>query len=162
MQVYSMDTSDWTAFWDRWKDIIAKIPGKKEEMLRRIGEAVQEEVRRAIDETGVNDAHGRVKSWQNPYLGSGRGYVAVRSDSTKVLSASGTGKPVNVGALTNYLESGHKVRLPSGRAERYVPRARMTSVPGAHFYRIAGISADRIARDAAKSFLDEIGKELKT
>ena len=161
MQEYSMDTSDWTTFWDHWKDTIGKIPGKKEEMLNRIGEAVQEEIRRAIDETDVNDAHGRVKSWQNPHLGSGRGYVAVRSDSVKVRSAGGAGEPVNAGALTNYLESGHKVRLPSGRAKRYVPRARMTSVPGAHFYRIAGISADKIARSAAQALLDEIGKELK-
>ena len=162
MQERFIDTSDWTAFWDRWKDTIAKIPGKKEEMLNRIGEAVQEAIRRAIDETGVNDAHGRVKSWQNPHLGSGRGYVAVRSDSAEVRSAGGAGKPVNAGALTNYLESGHKVRLPSGRAERYVPRLRVDSVPGAHFYRAASISARRIARDAAEALLDEIGKELKT
>ena len=151
-----MDTSAWTEFWKRWEDSIKQIPGLKERILEKAGEDIQDAIRQSIDRSGVNDRRGRVKLWQNRHVGSGKGYVAVRSDSVEVTSGGGTKKPLNAGALTNYLASGHKVRGPSGRAKRYVPRARMTKVPGFGFYKNAAGDAEQIAAQAADGFLQEI------
>ena len=156
MQEFSVDTSGWQEFWARWDESIKQIPGLKERILEKVGEDIQEAVRQNIDRSGVNDRRGRVKQWQTRHVGSGKGYVAVRPDSVEVMSGGGTKTPLNAGALTNFLASGHKVRGPSGRAKRYVPRARMTKVPGHGFYKNAAGDVDQIAVQAADDFLQEI------
>ena len=84
MQEFTIDTGGWKAFWDRWQETINQLPGLKEVMLERLGGRVQGEVRQAVDRSGLHDSRGRVKRWQNPHVGSGRGYVAVRADSVEV------------------------------------------------------------------------------
>lgn len=157
MQQFSIDTSGWREFWSRWEDAIKEIPGLKERVLEEAGEDIRDAVRYSISQSGLNDSrHGRVKKWQNPHVGSGRGYVAVRPDSVMVTSGGGTKQPLNAGALTNYLTSGHKVRAPSGRSKRYVPRARMAKVPGYGFYSAAAGDMAQISAKAAKKFVEEI------
>lgn len=158
MQEFSLDTSAWNEFWVRWGDAIKQIPGLKEHILEKAGEDVRDAVRQSIDRSGPKDQRGRVKLWQNRHVGSGKGYVAVRADSVEVLSGGGNRKPLNAGALTNYLASGHKVRGPSGRSKRYVPRAKMTKVPGFAFYKDAAGDAEQIAAQAAEEFLKRIGE----
>lgn len=153
MQEFTVDTAGWNAFWDRWKNTINKIPGLKEAMLEKLGGRVQGEVRQAVDRSGLHDSRGRVKRWQNPHVGSGRGYVAVRADSVEVAAGYRDRQRLNAGALTNFLSSGHKVRGPSGRAKRYQPRARMTRVRGLDFYSKAKAESEKIAVQEAEDFL---------
>lgn len=162
MQEFTMDTSAWTEFWSRWEDAIKQIPGLKEKILEKAGEDIRDTVRYSIFQSGLNDRrHGRVKTWQNPHIGSGKGYVAVRPDSVEVESGGGSKEKLNAGALTNYLASGHKVRGPSGRAERYVPRARMIRVPGRGFYKDAARDAEQIAVQSAEEFLKQISEVMQ-
>lgn len=162
MQEFMIDTGDWKAFWDRWRDTINRLPGLKEAMLEELGGRVQGEVRGAVDRSGLNDSRGRVKRWQNPHVGSGLGYVAVRADSVEVAAGYRDRQKLNAGALTNFLSSGHKVRGPSGRAERYQPRARMTRVKGLDFYGKARAEAEKIVVQEAEGFLRRLtGSELK-
>lgn len=173
MQEFMIDTGEWKAFWARWRDTIDGVPGLKEEVLDRVGARIRNEVHNAIEVSGINDSRGRVKRWQNPHVGSGKGYVAVRADSHKVTGTIGTGykdmetvlryrgreSPMNAGALTNFLTSGHRVRGPSGRSKRYQPRARMTRVRGLDFYGKAKAETEKIAVQEAESMLREI-KEM--
>lgn len=162
MQEFLVDTGDWKAFWNRWRDTIDRLPGLKEAMLEKLGGQVQGEVRGAVDRSGLNDSRGRVKRWQNPHVGSGLGYVAVRADSVEVAAGYRDRQKLNAGALTNFLSSGHKVRGPSGRAERYQPRARMTRVKGLDFYGKARAEAEKIVVQEAEGFLRRLtGSELK-
>lgn len=156
MQEYFIDTGEWKAFWERWHDTIEKLPGLKEAMLEKIGGRVQGEVREAVDRSGLNDSRGRVKCWQNPHVGSGHGYVAVRADSVEVAAGYGDRQRLNAGALTNFLSSGHKARGPSGRSKRYQPRARMTRVKGYDFYAKARAEAEKIAVQEAEAFLERL------
>lgn len=161
MQEFIVDTGAWRSFWEKWRDTVNAIPGMKEVMLERAGREVRDEVRRAINASGLNDRrYGRVKQWQGPHMGSGRGYVAVRPDSVLVMSGGGTRTPLNAGALTNYLTFGHKVRGPSGRWKRYVNRAEKTRVKGFRFYKTAGNQAEKIAIQAAEEFLNSLAVEL--
>jgi len=153
MQEFMVDTGEWNAFWERWQDTIEQLPGLKEAMLEKIGRRAQSEVWSAIDRSGLNDARGRVKRWQNPHVGSGRGYVAVRPDSVEASAGYRDRQVLNAGALTNFLASGHRVRGPSGRARRYQPRARMTRVRGFGFYEKARAEAEKIAVQEAEDFL---------
>lgn len=156
MQEFTVDTGDWKAFWNRWQDTVEQLPGLKEAMLEKLGGRVQREVREAVDRSGLNDARGRVKLWQNPHVGSGLGYVAVRADSVEVAAGYRDRQRLNAGALTNFLTSGHKVRGPSGRAKRYQPRARMTRVKGYDFYAKAQAEAEKIAVQEAEAFLERL------
>lgn len=153
MQEFTIDTGGWKAFWDRWQETINQLPGLKEVMLERLGGRVQGEVRQAVDRSGLHDSRGRVKRWQNPHVGSGRGYVAVRADSVEVAAGYRDRQRLNAGALTNFLSSGHKVRGPSGRAERYQPRARRNRVKGLDFYGKAQAEAEKIAVQEAEDSL---------
>lgn len=162
MQEFEINTNQWNTFWKRWQETIDSIPGMKEEMLERIGESVRDTVRANIDASGLNDSRGRVKRWQNWHKGDGLGYVAVRADSVEVAAGNRDRQRLNAGALTNYLTSGHKTRMPSGRAKRYQPRARMTRVKGLDFYRKAHAEAEKIALQEAEAFLEGLtAMELK-
>lgn len=165
MQEFTIDTGAWKAFWERWRDTVDKIPGLKEVMLEKIGGRVRETVRSSIDTSGLSDPRGRVKRWQNPHIGSGRGYVAVRADSVEIFSGyqdrqtkwrsvkTNQEYKMTAGALTSFLSSGHPVRSPSGRAKRYQPRARMTRVRGLDLYGKARAEAEKIAVQEAEDFL---------
>jgi len=159
MQECFIDTGEWKAFWERWRDTIERFPGLKEAMLEKIGRQTQGEVRSAIDRSGVSDSRGRVKRWQNPHVGSGRGYVAVRPDSVEAAAGYKDRQILNAGALTNFLASGHRVRGPSGRTKRYQYRGRMTRVRGFDFYEKAKAEAEKIAIQTAEEMLGEI-KEM--
>lgn len=156
MQEYFIDTGAWKDFWARWQNAVDSIPGLREKLLERIGTQIQNKVRQNIDASGLNDARGRVKRWQNPHMGTKRRYVAVRPDSVEVPAGYKDRERLNAGALTNFLASGHRVRGPSGKAERYEPRARMTRVRGYDFYKQARGQAEKIALQEAEAFLKEL------
>jgi len=159
MQEFMVDTGEWKAFWERWQDTVDQIPGMKEYLLDRIGRRVRDEVRTSVGRSGVNDSHGRVKLWQQRYIGSGKGYTAVRAESVNVpagyrrKSDGIQTEMVNAGALTNFLVSGHRVRSPSGRWKRYKHRGDRTRVQGFDFYEKAKTEAEKISVQEAEDFL---------
>lgn len=153
MDKITVDTGSWKEFWGRWQDTITKMPDLKQQMLQEIGDRVRSAVRHSVEPSGIHDPKGRIKYFQQQYIGSGKGYTAVRSESTKVPAGYKHTQVLNAGALTNFLASGHKVRPPSGRAKRYVPHARMTRVRGHDFYKMAQDEAEKIAVQEAEAFL---------
>lgn len=156
MQEYFIDTGEWKAFWERWRETIDQVPDLKAEVLGRVGARIRNEVQGRIESSGLSDPRGRVKCWQNPHVGSRSGYVAVRADSVEVPVGYKDRQRLNAGALTNFLTSGHRVRGPSGRSKRYQPRARMTRVKGFDFYAKAQAETEKIARQEAEAFLERI------
>lgn len=102
----------------------------------------------SIDSSGLNDSHGKIKSFQDAAIGSLGGYAAVRA------SKASSGDDNGPGAITNYLENGHRVRRP-GKSK---PRAKMLRVPGYGFYAASRSKlpaiADRIAESIAEKLHD--------
>ncbi|MCH5279541.1 MAG: hypothetical protein J1E60_07095 [Christensenellaceae bacterium] len=91
----------------------------------------------------LNDSHGKIAGWQVIRLGSKGGYGVVKATNT----SSGANSP---GAITNYLEHGHKIREPKKRgAKGYRPRIHTASVNGRWFYRVVAADVNRITLDAA-------------
>ena len=75
------------------------IPELQMAAHQRLGEVLQRTVRGNIS-TSLNDSHGKIAGWQDVFVGSGGGYVAVRA-ATSPTGSNGAG------AVTNYLENGH-------------------------------------------------------
>jgi len=137
----------------RFRSLQKDIPGLRREMHTRAAKAIQLRVRGEI-RASINDRHGKIQNWQEHYVGSGGGYAAVRP-------VAGGERGKNPGAITNYLESGHRVRLPSGKAKRWrKSRAKQYTVRGYHFYRRIRTQAQAIAIEAADRYVDLITERL--
>lgn len=133
--------------------LLEEIPERRRELHERVGRAVQRELQRQIAASGINDSSGRVRRWQVVHIGSGGGYAAVRPEKGK----TGADSP---GAITNYLEGGHRIASPRG-GKNYRPRLRVSYVSGYHFYAAAAMRAESIAIGEAEAWADEIARELE-
>lgn len=101
----------------------------------------------------VRDTNGKVRSWQEKHVGSGGGYAAVRATS----AATGNNSP---GAITNYLESGHAIRRPSG-GKNYRPRIKTPYVSGRHFYQKSVQDVESAAIAQTENFVSNLAKQLE-
>lgn len=136
---------------DLFADRLGQVTERLPEIRRRALETAGEEILRAV--RGRIGGTGKVQRWQQTHMGSGGGYVAVRA-AAKQTDARGRA----VGAVTNAIESGHKVREPSGRSARYRPRRRMDRVPGKRMYEDSWADMDAAAAKAAREIEDEMEK----
>mgnify|MGYP000161650832 CR=1 FL=1 len=102
---------------------------------------------------------GRIQGVQAVYLGSGKGYVAVRAKAETYVTAA-NGKPYAAGAVTNAVESGHR-QTPG----RYVPaigaRLRRDRVPGKYMYQMSKPDAGRLAQETSERIAQEIVQRLE-
>ena len=133
--------------------ILREFPERRRELHERVGRAVQRELQQQIASSGVNDSSGKVRRWQAVHVGSGGGYAAVRPEKGK----TGADSP---GAITNYLEGGHRSASPRG-GKNYRPRLRVSYVSGYHFYVNTSMRAESIAIGEAEAWADEIARELE-
>ena len=103
-----------------------------------------------------------MERWQQLRMGSGGGYIAVSPVSDEAVQVTRGGKNTTSKDVTRYLERGHGIRPPSGRAGRYVPRVRSgrTYVPGRMFYSWAAANAEKLALKAADRAMGRIADEI--
>lgn len=141
-------------------ELLQQFPDMKEEALREAGQAMLATLRTRLSGTPMADAGAKVSGWQKYYLGSRLGYVAVRPVGGKDGAATGPNGP---GAITNYNESGHKIRgpKPSGKASyRYRPRIKKVHVDGYHFYYASDGAAQRAGIEALNKLARRIAEEV--
>lgn len=137
------------------KAILKDAPDMRRRLHEDIARNLKTEVDAQIGSSGINDSHGTVKGWQEERVGSGGGYAAISA----VSGQTGANSP---GAITNYLESGHKTRQPTGSAKRRRrSQAKKAYVDGFHFYQSAGVRAENIAIASAEKFADELKQKLE-
>lgn len=134
---------------NRIDDCIGARQVDHRELHERIVVQMKEEVDASILASGFQNP-GKIADWQGTHVGSGGGYAAVRA----VKGATGSNSP---GAITNYLESGHKVR-PPGKTR---PRAKQLRVEGYHFYDRTKPKLLEIATAEAEKYLQEIADRLQ-
>lgn len=127
----------------RLAQAVRQAPEIKKEVLTGLGEQLLSQVRNNIG------GGGKVQRWQHTHLGSGGGYVAVHPAEGEK-DAYGRA----VGAVTNAIESGHRIPFPRGKAKRYRPRIKKARVPGKGMY--ARTAPQRAAEDAAR----QLGQQL--
>lgn len=142
------------ASWDR---LLETFPDKKRTLLESLGVQLLEDVRGHIGGTGT------VQDWQERYIGSKNGYVAVRpkADTYKVTAG---GKRYAVGHVTNAIENGHKHRRPSQTRRpgyRYKARINVPAVAGKHFYAQTRSQLNSLAKSQVAALAGEIVRGLE-
>lgn len=125
---------------DQIDALLLEMPERKRTFHARISVRLKETVDAEI-EMRLDDAEGHVRAWQTSSVGSGGGYAVVRPHKGK----TGRDSP---GAITNYLENGHRIRSSSHRARAF------------GFYAAARQSAKIILLEEAESFAAEIEEML--
>ena len=135
----------------RFTSVLDKFPSERKELFERVAQRLEQEVGQQVSLSGINDNFGKISSWQVGRVGTGGGYAAVSADGTL-----GTG-PNSPGAITNYLNSGHRIR-PPGRIKR--SRVHVAYVNGYRFYQHTAANAEAIAADEAEKLADELAHEL--
>lgn len=133
--------------------LLEKMPDQRRKLHQKIGETVLKQVQEQIS-LSIHDSHGRVAGWQQAFVGSKGGYVAVRP-------AGGTSGADSPGAITNYLNSGHKIRRPKSlTGKHYRSRVKRPYVDGRHFYQSAAVQAEAAAIREVEAFADELAEML--
>lgn len=144
--------------------LVAKLersPTVLKEAKRQAFEAAAPKLKAAV-QTEIGGT-GKVKSWQEGYVGSKGGYAAARPKAeTWTERTKKTGKRYAVGYVTNAINSGHRFPSPSGR-KGYRPdiRSGAMRVRGREFYQRAQAQAEGVAQEAAEQILDALRKNLE-
>ncbi|WP_147539482.1 hypothetical protein [Anaerotruncus rubiinfantis] len=154
----SVETKELDALSRTMNELLDELPEMRRELHEELGELAKKEVDTAIAASGLNDASGKVRRWQKIYIGSGGGYAAVRPIGSR--DGGGVG-PDSAGAITNYLEGGHKIRPPSGTGASYRPRIKVAYVNGYHFYQTARTSFEAKAIRLAEEFVQKVADRLE-
>jgi hypothetical protein len=150
----SIDLTDLNSFDEDLKALLEEVPERRRELHERIADAMKEEVDFQIANSGLNDNSGRIKNWQSWHVGSRGGYAAVRASDKSI----GDNSP---GAITNYLENGHKIREPSENSKKYRPRIKTPYISGYHFYQSARNNVEWRAIAEAEEYVKEIAQRLE-
>lgn len=154
---------------ERMQQIVRDAPDQQRALHERLGETLLDDVRHRapISVKGHDLGHGEyhergtLRRWQTKYIGTRGGYAAIRA-ATEPRGDSGAG------AITNYVENGHRVgRAGYGvsartrrRRRRYGMIPTLSFVNGRGFYHKAHATAARLLTQAAERWADEIAREL--
>lgn len=133
-------------------EMAAVFRAVREDVLAEAGEELHRTVQASFSGSGLRHRTGKVLSWQQKHVK--KGYTAVRPQDRP----SGPNGP---GAITNYLESGHAIRKPSGKAQRYRPRINKARVPAFRFYATAAMQAENLAATMGQKLEAEIAARLE-
>ena len=126
----TVDTSGIDDLLESWDRLVRQFPDTKRALLERLAPQMLQAVRRAVG------GSGKVAGWQEPHMGSGGGYAAVRPRA-ETYQATRSGTRYAVGYITNAIEGGHRHGGPRGSTKpdyHYRPRFKTAAVPGRWFY----------------------------
>lgn len=144
----SVQISGFDALDARLDSILHGAKDKRREIHEKIGTKMKAEVDRQIGNK-INDSHGKIRSWQNKFTGSGGGYSAVRAIKGK------NERGYAYGYITNALENGHRVRV--SRRPGYKSTSKRFRVVGYGFYKAARTQSKRLAYQGS----DELARWVK-
>lgn len=133
------------------KQLLKKAP----DMRRKLHEELADQMQRAVVDniSESTERHtGNLQKWQEKYVGSGGGYAAVRAVNTSM----GAESP---GAITNYVNSGHKIRRSADSTRKR--RNYVLYVDGRHFYQSAAKDIESIAVPLAEDFVRDMAQILE-
>lgn len=128
--------------------------GAKLRVIPKLAKKLEDIVRLNVDASGISDPSGKIKRWQVVRIGTKYGYAAVSA----VRKPDG---PNGAGAITNYLNNGHKVRFPSGKSDRYKPRVHCAKAKSFRFYADAAEDVNRLSDEYALQLEKDIAAAIE-
>lgn len=169
MQEFRIDSADLERLTEKLKKTPETLHWARREAMIRAAAELKSMMDAAIG------GEGRVKNWQQSYVGSGGGYAAVRPRAKTFAESRGkqtfeesrrTPRPTYaVGYITNAINSGH--RTPSHRFGQDIElrgyRVNTTGyVAGKGFYEAVQSQAEAVGEKAAEEILAEVVEELNS
>lgn len=143
---------------NRLTEKLDQSPEVIKQAKREAFETAAGKVKQALD--GRIGGTGKVRSWQEQYVGSKGGYAAVRPAANTYTDKS---RRYAVGYVTNAINSGHKFPSPSGKNQRYKPRivSGRQNVPGKQFYEATQSEVEQIAQEAVNQVAEILKQHLE-
>lgn len=153
----SVEASGLDRILESWDKLLRDFPEMKRKLLEDLGKQMLTDVQGEIPGTGT------VRGWQERYIGSKNGYVAVRpkADTYKVTAG---GKKYAVGYVTNAINSGHRHRRPSQTKRpgyTYKARVKVPAVAGLHFYDTVRSRLEGMGQQEMQAIVAEIVRRLE-
>lgn len=140
---------------DRLAERLAQSPELLRQAKRQAFEAAAPRLLELV-QTQIGGS-GRVKSWQEKFVGSFGGYAAVRPRARTWIETKKEKKRYAVGYVTNAINSGHWKRgrsyVQDKRLRGYQTGSSADRVEGKHFYEKARDLAAPVAQAAAEEIL---------
>lgn len=140
-----------------WDTLQRDFPAMKRELLEALSKEMLSRVQGKIPGTGT------VRGWQERYIGSKNGYVAVRPKAKTYKTTPG-GKKYAVGYVANAIEGGHKHRRPSQQKRdgyKYRARINVPAVPGLHFYASVRSQLSGLGTEQLRALVTEVAAKLE-
>lgn len=158
MQEIQIDTAEL----DRLAERLAQSPELLRQAKRQAFEAAAPRLLELV-QTQIGGS-GRVKSWQEKFVGSMGGYAAVRPRARTWIETR-QAKRYAVGYITNAINSGHRKRgrgtYQDKRLKSYKTISQEDWVAGKHFYETAQELAEPVAQAAAEEIAAALMEHLE-
>lgn len=130
-------------------ELLKETPNMRRKLHEQMGNAAYNAVMQEISKSTQRHT-GNLQRWQSKYVGSGGGYAAVRAEKGIV----GKNSP---GAITNYVNSGHRIRPSTTNRKRKISVA---YVDGRYFYQASKRDlSEKLAR-LGEAFVNEMAGRI--
>lgn len=151
---------------DKLIEKLDRSPEVLREARRAAFEAAAPRLKAVLDRkivSTIGDSRGKVRSWQDQFVGSKGGYAAVRpKKDTFTEPTKKAGHTYAVGYVTNAINSGHRYPGQSSRRMRGKTDTFATGlVEGRYFYEAAQPSVEAIAQDTVQQVVDNLIEHLE-
>lgn len=130
-------------------ELLKEAPNMRRKLHEQMGNAAYNAVMQEISKSTKRHT-GNLQRWQSKYVGSGGGYAAVRAEKGLV----GKNSP---GAITNYVNSGHRIRPSTTNRKRKI---NVAYVDGRHFYQASKRDLPEKLAKLGEAFVSEIAERI--
>lgn len=160
-----LDSRGLVAFAAELDALIADAP----KIQRILHEEIANEMKRAVDgsiSSALNDSKGYIRSYQGKFVGSRGGYAAIRPEKGTAGDRKRK-KALSKGALTTYLEEGHRPAKPRAAGNgtkpgyKYRARIKVPYISGRRFYANSYRKFEVAAAQRAQRVADNIAARLE-
>lgn len=134
--------------------VLTGAKAKREQLHEKVATELKTMVDQSIGKN-LNDANGKVRSWQVRHVGSLGGYAAVHPGDMQYRGTA-------VGAVTNYLEVGHKVRVARTLKGAKRSKSKKIRVVGRFFYYAVKADAKRIGIEASEELAEWVKNQIES
>lgn len=130
-------------------ELLKEAPNMRRKLHEQMGDVAYSAVMQEVSRSTQRHT-GNLQRWQSKYVGSGGGYAAVRAEKGLV----GKNSP---GAITNYVNSGHRIRPSTTNRKRKI---NVAYVDGRHFYQASKRDLPEKLAKLGEAFVSEIAERI--
>ena len=130
-------------------ELLKEAPNMRRKLHEQMGNAAYNAVMQEISKSTQRHT-GNLQRWQSKYVGSGGGDAVVRAEKGLV----GKNSP---GAITNYVNSGHRIRPSTTNRKRKI---NVAYVDGRHFYQASKRDLPEKLARLGEAFVSEIAERI--